>query len=445
LPVIANPLMINKFTLAKKLTSYSVIACSLLAKDAFSQVRYQKLAEPDTVFGGGSYDVGRYYLDLDGDGNNDFEIIDYASSQTFRFATIKALDSGSVFDFEGHSNSGTVGGASFGSIIYKPRFSFTGLRPQGSFVAYVCSIKNSLFCDCEYLWPFNIIYAVPLVLYKPDGTHYGWARMALLKPDTAKPGIIRIVIYDYAYQQTPDAPIVAGDTGFFNSTPPSIEIDSTYNENCKGYALVKTTNVPASAYLSWYKNFKSAIITKLSDSLYRFDSTDNGAYLAVVSYNHNTTATNSIKVDIVNPSLPEIPSISGTGDEIISSPAQSYQWYFNNSILPADTSQSVFATKDGAYQVEITDTNGCSVFSKSLEITSSDKVFLINRLLYVQIADQDFTGGMLNIIDEKGNSVIKQNVISNSFSINVNSLETGIYILELTKNENHFTRKIFVH
>lgn len=53
------------------------------------------------------------------------------------------------------------------------------------------------------------------------------------------------------------------------------------------------------------------------------------------------------------------PTITLIGDTLMSSPAASYQWYVDNTLINGATSQSFIPTQSGSYQVQITDTSGC--------------------------------------------------------------------------------------
>jgi hypothetical protein len=70
---------------------------------------------------------------------------------------------------------------------------------------------------------------------------------------------------------------------------------------------------------------------------------------------------------------PSTPSITQSGDTLTSSSASAYQWYLNGLAISGATSQTYVATQTGAYEVEITDANGClSDLSPALNFVTSD-------------------------------------------------------------------------
>ncbi|MBK8848312.1 MAG: PKD domain-containing protein [Bacteroidetes bacterium] len=66
---------------------------------------------------------------------------------------------------------------------------------------------------------------------------------------------------------------------------------------------------------------------------------------------------------------PPAPSITYQNNELCSSPAVGYQWYFNNVPLPNDTTQCFTPDSIGSYYVIITDTNGCNSASPSFVVS----------------------------------------------------------------------------
>lgn len=72
----------------------------------------------------------------------------------------------------------------------------------------------------------------------------------------------------------------------------------------------------------------------------------------------NGVSSNALTVT-VNP-LPAQPTISANGNQLTSSAANTYQWYFNGGIISGATSQTYIATQSGNYYIVVTNSNGCS-------------------------------------------------------------------------------------
>lgn len=89
---------------------------------------------------------------------------------------------------------------------------------------------------------------------------------------------------------------------------------------------------------------------------------------------------NYVEINMFAPSaLPIIIS----GDTFSVPDERSYQWYFNNTFLPGDTSNKLIATGYGVYSVVATDSNGC-MSSDSTTFTVGIKS--LGNILFMQIS-----------------------------------------------------------
>ena len=86
--------------------------------------------------------------------------------------------------------------------------------------------------------------------------------------------------------------------------------------------------------------------------------------------NHGSQTAMRLNYMTVN-SIPSVPVITVMGNQFISSVSNQYQWYFNGSPLPYETSQDYFASTPGYYQVQISDNNQCSNISGSIYYSST--------------------------------------------------------------------------
>lgn len=435
--------MIKKSTLVKKISSYSGLASLLLVESAKSQILYHKLATPDTLTAGAGIHQGQYYLDLDNDGKKDFEIIDHVTDSV-RYATVRNV-SGSGTSAKSVADEGRnlVFPQSKNHLIDSLNAYRWGAF--GILSGIVCRTSYTSFCSHVQIWPFEDQLYSSLRINKSDGYHYGWLRMSVLAPDSSEKGVMKIVVYDYAYQQTANRALESGDTGFFNSSMPSVAVASIHAVDCENYATVKVANLLPNEGITWFKNYDYEYINKFSDSTFIFSQQQNGIYFAIATLGQNATVTNTISIDIQSPPPALKPSIEETGDLLVSSLGKSYQWYNGPYPILYDTTKTTLAQVTGDYKVMITDTNGCSSISDGIQVNAQDRIFLIGRLLYVQIETKNFIGGTLNILTSGGQSVLKENINSNFFTVNLSDPEKGIYFVQLLKNDNQSVTKIFVY
>jgi len=85
------------------------------------------------------------------------------------------------------------------------------------------------------------------------------------------------------------------------------------------------------------------------------------------------------------------PTVTVNADTLTSTPAFSYQWYYNSAVIPGATSQTYVATQTGTYYVIITDANGCTKQSNSITI------------LFTGIPETDIAGLGMNITPSPNN------------------------------------------
>ena len=83
----------------------------------------------------------------------------------------------------------------------------------------------------------------------------------------------------------------------------------------------------------------------------------------------------------VNP-LPTKPTITQNGNELTSSPAAAYQWYYYDTIIIGAISQLYIVTKTGFYSVMITDSNSCLEMSDSIyvDVTAVKPIDFLSHL-----------------------------------------------------------------
>jgi hypothetical protein len=84
-----------------------------------------------------------------------------------------------------------------------------------------------------------------------------------------------------------------------------------------------------------------------------------GVYTAQLTTAQGCTkpASNSITIQV---NQRPAPVITQTGNTLSATPAASYQWYLNNSIIAGAVSQTLNITSGGNYKVVVTDANGCT-------------------------------------------------------------------------------------
>lgn len=214
---------------------------------------------------------------------------------------------------------------------------------------------------------------------------------------------------------------------------------------CQGGSVVLNANTGTGLTYQWY-NGTTAIAGATSAS---YTATASGTYTVEVSDGACAATSASVTVT-VNP-LPN-PVISQSGATLTCTPAfTSYQWHDANGPIAGATSQSYTATADGNYYVVVTDGNGCTNQSNTIQLMLS--VNDVNGAALVSLYPNPNEGSFtingtfrsndgkveVTIVDIAGRVVHKQLVTITgdklAAEINMSStLASGMYTLKLSSD-----------
>lgn len=98
-----------------------------------------------------------------------------------------------------------------------------------------------------------------------------------------------------------------------------------------------------------------------------------------VAGNYTVTVTNapgcpgtSLPVSVLIASAPAKPSITSIGNMLESSPADSYEWLRNDTLIPGANKRTYFAAENGIYRVRVRNMSGCETLSDPFHLVLSD-------------------------------------------------------------------------
>ena len=112
-------------------------------------------------------------------------------------------------------------------------------------------------------------------------------------------------------------------------------------------------------------------------------------YLTVSeSGNYTVTVTNGNGCEGTSPPLaitvfqPMTPVITQAGMQLLSTAAQQYQWFLDDTLITGATERDYLAQRSGSYRVKTTDGNGCTAYSDPVQIQTgiASSVIAIPRL-----------------------------------------------------------------
>ena len=155
--------------------------------------------------------------------------------------------------------------------------------------------------------------------------------------------------------------------------------------------------------------------------------------------------------------IPQKPTITRGGDELAASSAQTYKWYYKDEVIPGATTQYFKPDKIGFYKVEVQDAFGCSALSDPFYFSGTAVHDVTNfefGIIYpnpskgifnIKIGDLNLKELEINVKDILGNSIYQRNVVmlgDSDEKIDISSVPSGIYILEIIAGEKRFVGKI---
>lgn len=137
---------------------------------------------------------------------------------------------------------------------------------------------------------------------------------------------------------------------------------------CAGDSILLQSDGSYKSY-QWYRD-NSAIPNATQSSV--FASIAGNYYFIAENAAGCTGASDTFRLD--TKPLPAQPVITANGNILTSTPAVTYQWYFNTMLLQDSTNRSIVARDTGLYTVRITDSTGCSNISLPYHFTTPSRI-----------------------------------------------------------------------
>lgn len=138
---------------------------------------------------------------------------------------------------------------------------------------------------------------------------------------------------------------------------------------------------------------------------------------------------------VITANLPQLSTIDTTGNTM--------QWYLNGNPIAGATSNSVNATLNGVYTLEITNEFGCTFYSwpQLVDVGIAENAML-NLVLYpnpaneeVKIVQEGFGTALAEISDMSGRLIRSETFSGQSATISVADLPMGTYLVKLSAGE----------
>ncbi len=130
------------------------------------------------------------------------------------------------------------------------------------------------------------------------------------------------------------------------------------------YVFANTSFISVGYQVTSYRwDFGDSNTDSIKNASHRFAAA--GAFAVQLIAISNTGCTDTLVKDLVVKQSPAKPVISKNLFNLTSTTANAYQWMLNGATISGATSQNYTAVQNGYYQVQVTQTNGCSNTSDS--------------------------------------------------------------------------------
>ena len=163
----------------------------------------------------------------------------------------------------------------------------------------------------------------------------------------------------------------------------------------------------------------------------------------VANYNDTLESIRTQVIANVLPS-PSTPTISLVTADLLSTPANAYQWFLNGSVISGANSQSYTPQQNGFYTVQITDANNCLALSLpfNYNITGLNQLNVTAFSIYPNPSDgvfsvklPDANKSLITIYNSLGEVVGSITFSSSNSLLDISYLPDGVYTLQLN-NDN---------
>lgn len=250
------------------------------------------------------------------------------------------------------------------------------------------------------------------------------------------------------YNETDSVSICSGESYIFGTQTLTeageyIEIFESLLDCDSSVTLILTVN-------PIYSYFEEQSICK-GDTFYWHGEKYTESDIYYTEYNSINGCDSIYELDLTVFDLPSTPIISQNGDTLISNTEMGNHWYLNNSEISGANEQKYIPISEGDYFVIIIDDNGCSSLHSNIiniSFTGYNSLDNINIQVYpnptrdiLHIKNQTNEYLVIEIFDLTG-SLIKDYIITNQHGIiNVEELETSLYLMKISYNDKIYTLK----
>lgn len=400
---------------ANRIKTYSAMGTALLGTEATAAIVYTDVS-PD--FNGGT--TSTYMLDLNNDSINDFQIFGVSSSSSSSSSTLAKL-------FISPLTSGNAALGSYGTFYFGYPYALNSndnIGPSASGSWLTNSYQSMNYTGDYGNWIGVTDKYIGLKIVVGGNTYYGWCRM-----DVSADGSTWVV-KDYAYENTPNTPIAAGDMG----SPVVVKAGGVSNISGMdvGNALDGTDleiSFDAAADETTVDTYR--VLAVKSTNAAGFDL---ATAQAVPSSNYLTISPNG--------SATYTQSFAATGTDVDGDAITNNQPYKIFVLSIADGTNATADSLSGP-SAEISLINDMSLNeSGNLDV----QLYGYEKTIVADLNNLASPQAELTILNLDGKIIYSETLSSGSrYNIQLDDQSVGIYIAVLKANETTLTRKVMLN
>ncbi len=255
-------------------------------------------------------------------------------------------------------------------------------------------------------------------------------------PATAGPGT-HTITYTYTSQNGCDG--VSTQQVTVGANPVATVVPSGNTTFCVGGSVTLDAGSGYGSYLWSTGETTQTITVEIS-----------GTYTVQVTSNSGCGGNQSSAPIVVTVYPGIFATITAIGNDLNSSPALTYQWYYNGDPIAGAINQVYHATESGNYMVFVTDANGCEDYSSIIEFSVGidDDIYTQSLNLFPNPGSGIFTVRgefyqnvdlYLSVTNVLGQKLINDDLIKNTASltrtISIDQFANGVYFVRVRIND----------
>jgi hypothetical protein len=328
---------------------------------------------------------------------------------------------------------------------------------------WLCNGANNDFGEVYYSIDAGISWTLITTPFQKYNNHSNWVNQVISLPAFVAQNTLR-----FGFRFVNQVSTTATDPGFgldeivvtkkTNLLLPTANFNASDTSACEG-SCINFTDLTGNGPTSWEWHFPGALPdSSVDQNPLQICYSLPGTYdVTLIASNSNGSDTLTLPNYITINSNPSPPNITVSNDTLCSSSAFTYQWYADSVLISGATNQCYYPGQIGNYYVLITDPNGCTATSNSVntgieELNIGDELRIYpnpsNGVFNLVLKNNFIQEGELTITDITGRVIYKDAINENrksNFTIDLGKKTDAVYFLSLKSAKMVLNKKLLLN